>query len=71
MTNKLWIVYDERGVLNPEDAAVLVSCSSLREAWSYRHSWSGAAIYEYDIEGKQLINEMLVGWWTDKETWRV
>lgn len=70
---KAFIVYDERGVLDPDDAALLVSCSSLGEAWSFvRGDFGSGAIYEYDVtRGRELINETLVGWRSgDGREWR-
>ena len=69
---KAWIVYDERGILDPDEAAVLVSCESLKEAWSYlRKDFGNGCIYEYDVTpGNELVNESLVGWRSRGEEWR-
>ena len=64
MSEKAWIVYDERGIYDSDEAAVLVSCSSLREAWDYlRNDFGSGCIYEYDVTPKnELVEEHLVGW---------
>lgn len=71
MPEKAFIVYDERGILAPEDAAVLVSCDSLKEAWRYvRRDFGSGAIYEYDVTAeRELVNEALVGWRADGQEW--
>ena len=68
-----FVVYDERGVLDPDSAAVLVSCSSLREAWRYvRRDFGSGAIYEYRVTPDgELVDECLVGWRAaDGQEWR-
>ncbi len=73
MTNrsKSFVVYDERGILEPDEAQVLVACSSLKEAWSYvRGTFGSGAIYEYDVTPRgELVNESLVGWRSDGHEW--
>lgn len=59
----LWIVYDERAMNgDTDDAAVLESCNSEREAM--RCDFEGV-VFRYDIvEAKprnQLVNETLIG----------
>lgn len=70
--DKAFILYDQRGIQNPDDAAVLVSCNSLSEAWSYlRRDFGDGAIYEYDITpDSKLVNEALVGWRENGKEWR-
>lgn len=72
MPSKAFIVYDERGILAPDDAEVLVSCGSLKEAWRYLTGTFGSGcIYEYDVTPEsELVNEALVGWRVDGREWR-
>ena len=60
---KLFLVYDARACGNQgtQDAQVMVSCNSLKEARSYRGDFGTmAAIYSYDTNDKELINEQWV-----------
>ncbi len=47
-SEQAFVVYD-RMLSDDDDANVLVSCSSLREARSYARTWPGCPIYSYDI----------------------
>jgi hypothetical protein len=66
MSEKVWIVYDGRASGgDTEDAAVLVSCQSLREARQYvREDFTNGCIFEYDLVGEhgkqEAINERMV-----------
>lgn len=65
----LYVIYDERAILgSTDDALVLESCSSLREA--KRSGWDGrrqplGAVYKYNIvptDGTDYLeNEMFIG----------
>lgn len=70
---KLWILYDERAIIEgTEEASVLVSCDSLSEAWQYLNDTFGSgAIFEYDINGKELINGLMVGWRSGNRKWKL
>ena len=44
-----------------DKASVLVSCSSLAEARSYKNQFGKmCAIYQYDIKNKELVNETFI-----------
>ena len=46
---------------NTDDASILVTCDSLKEARSYKGEFGdGNCIFEYDIVNKQLVNEKFV-----------
>lgn len=59
---KWYIVYDERAIImDTEDASVMVACESLEEARSYRGQFGlRCAIYSYDVDGEDLVNEQFV-----------
>lgn len=60
-TRKVFIVYDQRAASGETDAAmVMVACDSLREARSYRKTFPGCVVYEYDLVGDEAINEQFV-----------
>lgn len=50
MQEQSYIVYDQRALsMNTDDALVLVSCSSLKEARSYARDFPGCPVFRYDI----------------------
>ena len=58
MKNKrLYIIYDGRAVDSTEDASVMVTCDSLKEARSYRGDFGdGCAVWSYatkKVRGKK------------------
>lgn len=55
----LFIIYDERAMGgNTDDAAVLCTAKSLKEARSdVRTMFPRGVIYQYDVRGDQLVNE--------------
>lgn len=58
----LFILYDARAFGGDTDeAAVLCTARSLKEARRDRRTmFPGAAIYQYDTQGDQLVNERFV-----------
>lgn len=56
---RLWILYDSRacGDSGTDDASVLVSCQSNKEAKSYKGDFGSMACYSYEIKGKNLVDE--------------
>jgi hypothetical protein len=60
---KRWILYDARAHGgNTEEAQVHCTASSLKEAKrDKREMFPDAAIYEYDVQGDELVNETYVG----------
>jgi hypothetical protein len=66
MTEKLYVIYDDRALLiDTDDCAVLESCSSLadvrRSDFDGQHGPLGV-VFEYDVEnGNELVNEQYLG----------
>lgn len=73
MSRQSFVVYDERGIQDTDDAVVLVACSSLKEAWDYlRNDFGSGCIYRYDITPQnEGINETLLGWRSEGHEWKV
>lgn len=62
---KMFIVYDGRAISgDTDDAAVLVADDTLREARKdarmFARDYGEVAIYEYDVNGTELVNERFV-----------
>lgn len=59
---KLYVIYDERAMLgDTDDAQVLCTAHSLKEAKrDCRTMFPRGVIYEYDVHGKELVNERFV-----------
>lgn len=67
-----FVVYDARAILgDTDDAAVLVACGSLSEAWRYlRWEFGSGAIYSYRIDtNREAKDETLVGWLDGEKEW--
>ncbi len=62
MSEKLFIIYDERAVLGEtDDAAVLCTAKSLKEArQDVRTMFPRGAIFSYDVQGEELVNEEFI-----------
>lgn len=55
---RLYIVYDGRAIDNTDDAAVMVTCDSLKEARSYKGDFGdGCVIWSYAKKGEELVDE--------------
>jgi hypothetical protein len=67
MANKQWsgicyIIYDERGIDDPDEAAALESCDSLREVRMARDTWNArSAVWKYIVRNGKSINEKFIG----------
>ncbi len=70
MSEKVWIIYDERAwTEEPEEASVYESfCSSegdtLKKVIKTRNKdWPGGVVFSYDVDsdGKTLINQFMEG----------
>lgn len=62
MAAKLFIIYDERAMLEGTDEACVLCCAnSLKEARrDVREMFPRGVIYEYDTQGQELVNERYV-----------
>lgn len=62
MSKKLFVIYDERAIDgSTDDAVVMVTASSLKEARSYAGEYGNrCALYAYDERGDELVNESFV-----------
>lgn len=55
---RLYILYDERGLDDPEEADVLVCCNTLEEALNYIGDFGEiAVVYSYAKENGKLVDE--------------
>lgn len=53
MKKRLYIIYDGRAIDNTNEAAVMVSCDSLKEARSYKGDYGiNCVIWSYRCTGK-------------------
>lgn len=62
MSEKLFVIYDERAKHDPEDACVFCCAETLKEARRDQRDWPNSVIIEYDVDkdGKTLINGRIV-----------
>jgi predicted RNase H-like HicB family nuclease len=57
---KMYLIYDGRAWNDPDDATVLDTADTLKEARQAVKEWPDACIYEYDVQGSELKNEKQV-----------
>ena len=55
---RIYIIYDGRAIDNTDEAAVMVTCDSLKEARSYKGAFgNGCIVWSYTKQGKKLTDE--------------
>lgn len=59
MSDKVFVIYDERAMLGSTDeASVCCTARSLKEAKrDVRTMFPRGVIYSYDVQGEELVNE--------------
>lgn len=59
--NKQWVIYDVRYRIDPDSAAVMECCGTLKEAHKNAPDYGDdTVIVEYDTDGKHLMNPKII-----------